>query len=65
MSASPQDVQAQIDAAVKELKLTTQGYVKGSTGKHWVAGLSYLVAARDEAGQLVGPLAAAFDFKEN
>jgi hypothetical protein len=66
MTATPQDVQAKIDAAVAQLKQTTQGYVKGSNGNHWKAAMADLAAARTEAGQLVAPAAptAAFDYKE-
>lgn len=65
MTATPQDVQARIDAAVAELKLTTKSGaqmvrsygpdVSRWPAGHWVNGLAGLDAARAEAGLLVAP----------
>ena len=60
MSATPQDVQAKLDAAVAALKLTTVGYKNKywkapPAGSPWAAGLADIQAARDEAGLLVAP----------
>ena len=65
MTATPQDVQAKIDAAVAQLKQTTQGYNKGGNGTHWKSAMTSLAAARAEAGNLAAPAPiAAFDYKE-
>ena len=60
MSATPQDVQAKLDAAVSALELTTVGYKNKywktpPAGSQWALGLAAIAAARAEAGQLVAP----------
>jgi hypothetical protein len=55
MAATPQDVQHLIDLAESEFKATTKGYLQGTPGKHWTAGLGYLSSAREEAGLLIAP----------
>lgn len=61
MSATPQDVQAKLDAAVAALKKTTVGYLNNHwktppAGSNWAIALDSIQAARDEAGQLVAPV---------
>lgn len=75
MSATPQDVQAKLDAAMAEIKQATTAPSKmvaahGSDPNNWTAGhlktgFLDLLAARSEVGQLVtNPLHASFTSKE-
>lgn len=75
-TATPQDVQAKIDAAIVCLKKTTSSgsktinqygtdWTKWPTNSNWYQAFSSLYAARTEAGHLVAnTLTAAFVSKE-
>ena len=64
MAATPQDVQALIDAAVVNLKKVTGKY--NPNGKYWKPAMDDLAAARAEVGNLVSPqqLKASFTEKQ-
>lgn len=75
MTATPQDVQAKIDAAMAQIKQATSAPAKmvaahgpdpaNWTSGHLKTGFIYLLAARGEAGQLtVKTLRASFTSKE-